>query len=300
VKVVGRGDRSQVLVEAAEQRRKRAKTMWYRGRHTAGGGGGSQLLNAFLGKRGAFSYPKSLYSVRDCIDVAIGDQRDALVVDFFAGSGTTLHATCLLNAEDGGNRRCILVTNNEVAEAEAARLNADGFFRGDSIYEAQGIYELVTRPRCEAAVNGHRSDGEPIEGRYIDGRLCSDGFEENVEFFRLDYLDPDDIALGRKLVAILPSLWLAAGGVGNRANAEDDAPWLMTDPASYAVLLRESRFRGFRRELEKRPNVTHVWLVTDSEEAFAEMRSGLPHHLSVSMLYRDYLRNFRINTERNL
>jgi hypothetical protein len=46
--------------------------------------------------------------------------------------------------------------------------------------------------------------------------------------------------------------------------------------------------------------VTHVWLVTDSEEAYAEMRSALPARLAVSMLYRDYLRNFRINTERNL
>jgi adenine-specific DNA-methyltransferase len=79
----------------------------------------------------------------------------------------------------------------------------------------------------------------------------------------------------------------------------DDAPWLLTDGVPYAVLFRESRFRGFHRALEKRSELTHVWLVTDSEEAFAELRAALPARLSVSMLYRDYLRNFRINTERS-
>jgi hypothetical protein len=43
-----------------------------------------------------------------------------------------------------------------------------------------------------------------------------------------------------------------------------------------------------------------VWIVTDSEDAFAEMRSSLPPRLISSMLYRDYLRNFTINTRQNL
>jgi hypothetical protein len=45
---------------------------------------------------------------------------------------------------------------------------------------------------------------------------------------------------------------------------------------------------------------THVWIVTDSKDAFAEMRSSLPSRLVTSMLYRDYLRNFQINTRHNL
>lgn len=44
--------------------------------------------------------------------------KNALILDFFAGSGTTLHATMQLNAEDGGNRQCIMVTNNENNIAE--------------------------------------------------------------------------------------------------------------------------------------------------------------------------------------
>lgn len=67
-----------------------------------------------------FPYPKSLYAVEDALRIVT--KEDALIVDFFAGSGTTLHVVALLNSEDGGHRRCIMVTNNEVSEDEAKRL----------------------------------------------------------------------------------------------------------------------------------------------------------------------------------
>lgn len=114
VEIVGRGPNGQIVLETATARKTVPKTMWHRGRHTAGGAGGTQMLSAALGRRDAFPYPKSLYAVRDCLDIAVGDRPNALVLDYFAGSGTTFHATCLLNAEDGGARQCILVTNNEV------------------------------------------------------------------------------------------------------------------------------------------------------------------------------------------
>ena len=68
---------------------------------------------------------------------------------------------------------------------------------------------------------------------------------------------------------------------------------------TYAVLFQEEKFRKFSKDLEARPDITHVWIVTDSEDAFAEMRSALPARLETSMLYRDYLRNFKINTRQS-
>ncbi len=73
---------------------------------------GTNLLSKILGERKKFDYPKSLYAVIDCVKVA-SDNPNAIVLDFFAGSGTTGHAVAQLNAEDGGNRRYILCTNNE-------------------------------------------------------------------------------------------------------------------------------------------------------------------------------------------
>ena len=74
----------------------------------------------------------------------------------------------------------------------------------------------------------------------------------------------------------------------------------MPDNSTFAVLLQEKSFRKLRRAMEQRNDITHVWIVTDSEDAFAEMRSVLPGNVVTSMLYRDYLRNFRINTRGNL
>ncbi len=281
--------------------RKKIKTVWpYDSRYDAGTHG-TELVRKLLGRPKLFPFPKSVYAVRDCLAAVVRDRPNALIIDFFAGSGTTFHATCLLNALDNGHRRSIMVTNNEVASKLVRQLNRQGLFQGDPGYEANGIFELVTRPRCEAVVTGRRPDGAPVEGDDATGRPLARGFQENVSFYRLDYLDPEEVDLGLQYNAIVPSLWLAAGGIGSYDTADDFATgFSMPAGSTYGVLFKESRFHQFRQALAHRPEVTHIWIVTDSEEAYAEMLSALPMSLSVSMLYRDYLRNFRINTDRTV
>ena len=70
---------------------------------------GSNLLKDIFGDGSMFSYPKSLYTVRDCVDACIHDTQDTLILDYFAGSGTTGHAIITLNREDGEQRQFILV-----------------------------------------------------------------------------------------------------------------------------------------------------------------------------------------------
>lgn len=70
---------------------------------------GTNLLTDILGRGGAFSYPKSLYTVKTAIDAVLGENRRGKVLDFFAGSGTTGHAVIELNREDGDRRRFVLV-----------------------------------------------------------------------------------------------------------------------------------------------------------------------------------------------
>ena len=73
---------------------------------------GTRILDNILNEREKFPFPKSLHAVKDCLLLG-SDKKDAIILDFFAGSGTSLHATMELNKEDGGCRQCILVTNNE-------------------------------------------------------------------------------------------------------------------------------------------------------------------------------------------
>ena len=98
------------------------------------------------------------------------------------------------------------MTNNEVEAKTAAALRESGVYRGDPRFEARGIFERATRPRCEATITGNRPDGAPAEGEYWGGRPYAQGFEENVEFYRLDYLDVDEVSLGQQFQAIFPLL----------------------------------------------------------------------------------------------
>lgn len=104
-------------------------TIWVRDTHDASIYGSTLIRNIIPNRK--FPFPKSLYAVQDTIRFFVVGKPDAIIVDFFAGSGTTLHAVNLLNAEDGGHRHCIMVTNNEVSDAEAKSLTGQGYKPGD-------------------------------------------------------------------------------------------------------------------------------------------------------------------------
>ena len=76
---------------------------------------GTQLIGAMV-PGCDFSFPKSVFNVYECLRAVTLYRPNALILDFFAGSGTTGHATLMLNQELGGNRRFILCTNNDVGE----------------------------------------------------------------------------------------------------------------------------------------------------------------------------------------
>jgi adenine-specific DNA-methyltransferase len=249
-----------------------------------------------------FPFPKSLYAVEDTLRFVVGDNPDAVVLDFFAGSGTTMHATCLMNWRDGGRRRSISVTNNEVGEEQAKALNEQQLFQGDEKYEAVGIANAVAWPRMKAAISGVTPSGTLVKGDYIgankDGtdRALADGFDENVEFFRLDFLDPDQVARGDAFKAILPILWMIAGCWGEREEAKGSAPWFIAKHSPFAVLIQEKHFQQFRTALLGRQDIHWAFLITDSEENFGQMRRNLGRRYECAQLYKSYLDNFRINT----
>lgn len=256
---------------------------------------GSQLVRQFTNVE--FPYPKSLYAVYEALFAVTAHKPDALILDFFAGSGTTLHATMLLNSADGGNRRCLLVTNNEVEEREAKALMKRGFYPGDPEFEKLGVFESITRPRITAAISGKTAKGKRIDGRYRRGdeREMADGFEESVEYFRLAYLEPDDLVVRQQFSAVHPLLWIRAGALGKLPGPTGSNGSQVIRPESgYAVLKRSSQFPAFLEQLNAAPEIKHVFLVCDGEEEFNYMREFIDGRVT-TMLYRDYLRTFRIN-----
>ena len=117
--IVCKNSRSLYLATDQTGNRRPLFSNWTEKKYNAGAHG-SNLIKAMFGDSSVFSYPKSIYTVRDCVDYCIPDLDDAIVLDYFAGSGTTGHAVINLNREDenlGGaddaRRRFILVEQGE-------------------------------------------------------------------------------------------------------------------------------------------------------------------------------------------
>ena len=130
--------------------RKKLKTIWYENIFNTEKG--QQEVDELLGRR-AFPSPKPLALVKNCI--AVATNSDSIILDSFAGSGTSLHAAMELNKEDGGNRQCIMVQMTEATEKEPKK----------------NICKDITRERVKQAIDkyDYKSGfkylrvGEPID-----------------------------------------------------------------------------------------------------------------------------------------
>lgn len=295
--VFGKNDDGTLIVGTLEKP-KRPVSMWVQTSHDARVHG-SMLLNSYFPDI-RFSYPKSLYAVKDAIKFIVRDNPTALVVDFFSGSGTTLHAVNLLNAEDGGNRRCIMVTNNEVSAEERKGFEARGIQQGDPEWEARGIARYVTWPRTVCSIEGHDVNGNPLKGNYIGSDIpMADGFKANAAFFKLGFLDKTKVSLGMQFKELLSTLWMKAGAIGKCPVIDASVPDMLILPDNkMAILNDENQFGEFAEQLTQHPEIEVVYLVTDYESSFVAMTQALEGKKTYQ-LYRDYLDNFRINAGRN-
>ncbi len=90
----------------------RPKSVWI-GKQYDASSNGTKLLKTIFGESGTFSFPKSVHATYDVIYIIAGEDQEAIILDYFAGSGTTGHAVINLNRKDEGNRRYILVEMGE-------------------------------------------------------------------------------------------------------------------------------------------------------------------------------------------
>ena len=290
-------DGSIIVDESGYEARFIPGTQWWITSHDATQKG-TKMLNDIIGHR--FTFPKSVYAVHDAINFFVANKPNSLIVDFFSGSGTTLHAVNLLNAEDGGNRRCIMVTNNEISAEERKGFEARGIKQGDPEWEARGIARYVTWPRTVCSIEGHDVNGKPLKGNYIGSDIpMADGFKANAAFFKLGFLDKTKVSLGMQFKELLSTLWMKAGAIGKCPTIDASVPDMLILPNNkMAILNDENQFGEFAEQLTQHSEIDVVYLVTDYESSFVAMTQALEGKKTYQ-LYRDYLDNFRINAGRN-
>lgn len=297
LEVAGKTEDSALIVRYANGSRAAApRTVWNMTSHDAGSHGTS-LLRAIMPDR-RFPFPKSLYAVEDALRFFIKDRSDAIVLDFFSGSGTTAHAVMRLNRQDGGRRQCISVTNNEVASDEQTALRKAGLRPGDLDWEKWGICEYITKPRIAAAITGNTPEGKKIEGDYkfTDEFPMAEGFAENAEFFTLTYETPVSVSHNRAFARIAHLLWMRAGSEGRRI---DDIPaqgWDVAD--TYGLLTDLDQAALFSEAVESKGTIRIAYIVTDDDRRFQSMARRLPDAVEPVRLYESYLTNFRFSMGR--
>lgn len=183
----------------------------------------TEELVDILGSADDFDYPKPVDLIKKIIKCCTYPKKDALILDFFAGSGTTGHAVMELNKDDEGNRQFILCTNNEISTIKELKflaekghialyngkkgtnaykdhLNEIETFKKTNVYEdligtaeykSLGIARAVTYKRSERVINGYtKANGEEVAGlpnnlRYFLVDLKKDYRDEDFNAFRL-------------------------------------------------------------------------------------------------------------------
>jgi len=271
-------------------------TQWVASSHDAATHG-SRLLGGILPSR-RFPFPKSLYAVEDALRFFVANKSEAIVLDFFTGSGTTAHALMRLNRQDGGRRQCISVTNNEVAADEQKALRKQGLRPGDAEWEKLGICDYITKPRIAAAITGKTPEGKELEGEYkfTDEFPMADGFEENAEFFTLTYETPVAVSHNHAFARISPLLWMRAGSEGRRIEKIPKKGWGVVD--TYGLLTDLDQAAAFNKAIEAKSTIRIAYIVTDDERRFQSVARRLPDEVEPVRLYESYLTNFRFSMGR--
>lgn len=289
--ISGERDDGSLIVIDPTGKKSRPTTTWNNNSHEAGAYGTS-LLGALIPNR-KFPFPKSLYAVQDTLELIVRDNKQAIILDFFSGSGTTAHAVMRLNHLDGGSRQSISITNNEVSAEEQRSLRERNLRPGDADWEKWGICEYITKPRIKAAITGETPEGNLIEGEYKfnDEFPISNGFSENVEFFTLSYESPISISHNLAFERIASLLWLRAGSFGKRISQLPINGWDLVE--AYGVLIDLDKSNEFSQAINISETSKIAYIVTNDDRRFQAVARQMPDSIEPVRLYESYLNNFQ-------
>lgn len=190
-----------------------------------------------------FNYSKPISLISYLLNMLHIEIQNVTILDFFAGSGTTLHATMQLNAEDGGHRQCILVTNNE-----------------------NNICEEVTYERNKRVINGYTTPkGEQVEGLHAN----------TLRYYKTDFVARESSATAKRelmyaatdMLCIKNNIYTEQPIFGSRKFRKDVCRYFADGERSMLVIYNPDAIEVIAEELQKlqieQPILVYVFSLND-------------------------------------
>ena len=272
--IVGKDEDGAYIIKKKSSNKEeiRPLTVWNRTLHSASDYG-TTFLNSIIGS-GKFDFPKSIYAVHDTIRFVTANKPNALIVDFFAGSGTTLHAVNLLNAEDVGHRQCIMVTNNEVSAEEEDRLKAAGFHPGQEEWDKWGIARYVNWPRTRCSILGVDVNGEPLKGNYQTYLKQEKEKERSIKQITL-IDDPSSLKTTQKKELVA----LCCQGKLPQSLVKPDSKFIVSEEHPCSILFDINYAAEWLDKLDGQDHITELFVITRNTSAFRQLKEELQNLL---------------------
>jgi len=232
------------------------KTVWTESDLEAGRNGAS-LVKALTGAD--FPFPKSIYTVVKCLRLVILKRPNAVVLDFFAGSGTTGHAVLQLNKEDNGKRCFILCTNNE-----------------------NNIAEEVCYPRIKRVVKGHKD--------YAD----ITGIPAKLKYFRTDFVNADPTDKNKKKLTEMATdmLCLKEGTFEKIASKKSFKIYKNTNHYT-GIIFDQMAIADFKEAIAKLKGKFSVYVFSLGDDSFEDEFKDIKQKVKLSPIPEVILRVYR-------
>lgn len=218
---------------------------------------GSKIVNGLTGT--SFPFPKSIFNTKDCLECVIKERNNAIVLDYFAGSGTTGHAVMLLNKEDGGNRKFILCTNNE-----------------------NGIAEEVCYPRIDRVIRGHKD--------YPDiTRIPA-----NLKYFKTDFVDAEPTDKNKKrLTEQATEMLCIKEGTFEPVLDQEDFKIFKNSEHYTGIIFDQLAIPEFKKAIKDIKGNFSIYVFSLSDETFDDEFTDIKQKIKLSPIPEAILRVYR-------
>jgi adenine-specific DNA-methyltransferase len=233
------------------------KTVWTDSKYDSSSNGIMLLQNMFENSN-PFSYPKSLYAVKDILEITTG--KDSTIIDFFAGSGTTGQAVLELN-KDGGNRKFILCTNNE------NRIATD-----------------VCYPRLKKVINGYTSNK----------KVKTTGLGGNLKYYKTEFVEGLPTDKNKKILTEKATEMLCLKENTFILEKENKEYKIFSNQKKFTgIIYNHDAIESFKKDIRSLNGKFKVYIFSLGDDTFDEEFNDLKEKVKLSPIPEAILRVYR-------